>query len=82
MTDTQHVINQLRCQIAIMGDLLRLAAQCGEWDTHAKYKAMRRDLSGELHGAVDAALDEGTLTRQQASRGLSPIASPETARVF
>lgn len=62
--------------------MLRLAAQSGEWGTHTKYKAMRRELTGALHSTVDAALADDTLTREDTARALSPIASLETARVF
>lgn len=82
VTDTRSAINALRQHIAALSDLLRLAAQCGQWDTHKTYEIRRRQSSGELNGAVEAALDNGTLTRQEAARALSPIASLETADVF
>jgi hypothetical protein len=82
VTDTHDLINAYRQYLATLSDLLHLAAECGRWDVHAKYEAQRRELGGTLHGAVDAALDDGTLTREDAARALSPIASLETARAF
>jgi hypothetical protein len=43
---------------------------------------MRRELTGALHGAVDAGVADSALTDDDATRALSPIASLETARVF
>ena len=82
MTDTHDAIDQHRQFIAILCDVMRLAAQSGEWETHIKYKSMRCELTGALHGTVDAILGDGTLSNEEAARALSPIASLETAHVF
>jgi hypothetical protein len=82
VTETHSAINALRQRIAILSDVLGLAAECGRSEIHTKYATIRRELTGELHGAVDAGLNGHTLTDEDAARALSPIASMETARVF
>ncbi|RBM16062.1 hypothetical protein [Streptomyces sp. PT12] len=82
MTDTREEIDQHRRFIAILCTVMWLAAYAGEWDTHAKYKTMRREVSEALRAVVETGLSNDTLTRDEAARALSPIASLETARVF